>query len=184
MGMVARLLGKEAKLVDDRSISRLQAETRERTRRELISMAVWDTLKRHGLPAGFITADALPGFTPTRQRGVHIQLVYRDWQPGLLGYVVALEAAVKSRLGRLDPLSSSWITGVSWRFEPEDCSVWPQLPATGQACASSRSAGSLASPRPAVDLESLLQSGDASFRLSGRGQGATPTDFSPTLPMN
>jgi hypothetical protein len=68
----------------DRGTSRLQATTRERTRRELISMAVRDTLKKHELAAGCITVDALPGFTATKHRGMHIQLVFREWQPNLL----------------------------------------------------------------------------------------------------
>jgi hypothetical protein len=39
-------------------------------RRELISTAVWDTIRKHGLPVGCITADALPSYTSTRHRGI------------------------------------------------------------------------------------------------------------------
>jgi hypothetical protein len=183
MGLVARLLGTETR-DDERGMSRLQAATRERSRRELISTAVWDTLKKHGLPAGCVTVDALPGLTPTRHRGMHIQLIFRDWEPSQSSYVVALEAAVKSRLGRLDPLSPSWIIGMSWRFEPEDRTVWPRLPTPGQSSARTNAVRSLGCPAPTVDLRKLLQSGDVAFTFTARAQNASATEFSPTLPMN
>lgn len=183
MRLVARLLGRETKNDDERGISQLQATTRERTRRELISMAVRDTLKKHGLAAGCVTADALPSFTSAKHRGMHIQLVFRDWHPTLLSYVVALEAAVKERLHRLDPLSPAWITGLSWRFEPQDRSRWPQLPKLTPASASSASArGAPPVPGTAV-MQELLQSGDEAFRRAGRQLDAASPEFSPTLPM-
>ena len=183
MGLVARLLGRDTKAEQaDRRMSQLQAATRERTRRELISMAVRDTLKKHGLPAGCITADALTSATSTRQRGMHIQFVFRDWQPSLLSYVVALELAVRERLQRLDPLSGAWITGASWRFDPHDRKAWPQLPNPGPS-------GVAPAPRRANDparsagaLDKLLQAGDEAF-LGARARQAVGADFSPTLPM-
>jgi hypothetical protein len=175
MGLVARLLGQEPwDDHEEQRISRLQATTREQTRRELVSMAVRDTLKKHGLPPGCITADALPGVTPTRHRGVHIQLVFRDRQASLLAYVVALESAVKSRLQRLDPLAPAWVTGISWRFEPADRTVWPKLPAPAKP--EDRA-------QPAVALEALLEAGDEAFIPTHGGDAAAATAFSPTLPM-
>jgi hypothetical protein len=184
MGLVERLLGRQGKndADDERGISRLQAVTRERTRRELISMAVRDTLKKHGLAGGSITAEALPSVTATKHRCMHIQLVFRDWQPSLLAYVVALEAAVKERLHRLDPLSPSWITGVSWRFEPHDRTVWPQLPTLAPAGARVAPARHADAGRP-QSLEGLLRTGDEAFMATAHGQLAAPADFSPTLPM-
>ena len=184
MGIFARLLGGDTKVEKEiRTGSRLQEATRERTRCELISMAVRDTLKRHGLAAGCITADALPSTTSGKHRGMHIQMIFRDWQPNLLAYVVALESAVRSRLERLDPLSPAWITGVSWRFEPKDRTVCPQLPAAAGSLATAGAANSVR-VRPAAHqsiaaLEKLLQSGDRQFSAAGR----TQADFSPTLPM-
>jgi len=177
MGLVAILFGKAAKEPAENSPSRLAASTREQTRRELITMAVRDTLKKHGLAPGCITAEGIPGVTAGRQRGMQIQLVFRDWQPSLLSYVVALEAAVKSRLLRLDPLSPSWITGTSWRFEPRNPGSWPQLPAAGRGnpVADARTVQGSST----AALEKLLQSGDAAFG----GNLARSADFSPTLPM-
>lgn len=182
MGLVARLFGKTARNHPvEISVSRLAASTREQTRRELVTMAVRDTLKKHGLAPGCITAEGVPGITPNRQRGMQIQLVFRDWQPSLLSYVVALEKSVRSRLQRLDPLSSSWITGVCWRFEPSDPTRWPQLPTTpqGNSVTVAAAARTVRNGSATAALEKLLQSGDAAFG-GGAGRNA---DFSPTLPM-
>lgn len=182
MGFFSFRLGKEAKDADDRGMSRLQASTRDRTRRELISTAVWDTIRKHGLPAGCITADALPSYTSTRHRGIHIQLVYRNWRPDLLSYVLALEAAVKNSLERLDPFSSSWITGVSWRFEPEDSTDWPQLSVSRKTRSWSRiGAPSLDRRRDPVNLNGA---GAESARFPAYPQRAAASDFDPTVPMS
>ncbi|MBK6006610.1 hypothetical protein JJB11_10945 [Ramlibacter ginsenosidimutans] len=187
MGLIARLLGRKEKDDDrddaERGVSSLQAATRDRTRRELIAMALRDTLKKHGLVDGCITLDALPGFTSTRHRGMHIQLVFRDWQPSLLAYVVALESAVKGRLNRLDPLSPSWITGVSWRFEPRDRTVWPRLPVPGETSVSITAARHAGSLQSADTQKKLLKSGDDAFMPTAHGQLVAAPDFSPTLPM-
>jgi hypothetical protein len=179
MGFFSFLLGKEAKDADDRGMSRLQATTRDRTRRELISTAVWDTIRKHGLPVGCITADALPSYTSTRHRGIHLQLVYRNWRPDLLSYVVAVEAAVKNSLERLDPFSSSWITGVSWRFEPEDSTAWPELPVSRKT----RSRSGAPSPdRQQAPANPGLGAGHA--RFPAYTQRAAAPDFDPTVPMS
>jgi hypothetical protein len=183
MGLLARLLGKGTKDDRVRGITRLQAGTREQTRRELISMAVRDILKKHGLPKGSITADALPGFTPSAQRGIHVQLVFRDSRPNLLSYVVAMESAVRRRLQSLDPLSPSWISGVSWRVEPTDPALWPQLPMPGQSGAPRHPARTADRTRPAAVVQQLLQSRHAAFKAAARVPGGAAPEFSPTLPM-
>lgn len=78
MGLIERLFGKGLKASPDQGLSRLQAISREQTRRELMAMALRDTLKKHGLAAGSITPDALSGIVGGRQRGMHVQLVFKE----------------------------------------------------------------------------------------------------------
>lgn len=178
MGLVARLFGRTSTTPQDRGYSRLQTSSRDQTRRELIAMAVRDTLKKHGLGSARITADAVPGIAGNRHAGMHIQLVLRAWEPALLSYVVGLQEAVRQRLLRLDPLSPSWVAGVSWRFEPDDAGRWPQLPTAGKWNAVA-AAPAVPARRSTANLDKLLQSGDAAY-----GQrAAANSDFSPTLPM-
>lgn len=179
MGFIARLLGTQRREEDpERGMSRLEVITQEQTRRELIAMALRDTLKRHGLAPGCITVEGVTSVSPGRHRGMHIQLVFRDWQPSLLSYVVALEAAVRGRLERLDPLSPSWIAGVSWRFEPTDRTLWPRLPTPGLHAVRARTPREAARPGATAALHRPLQAGDGAFQAA-----VAATDFSPTQPM-
>lgn len=179
MGFLASLFVKTKKAPPEESgMTRLQIATREQTRRELITMALRDALKRHGLAHDCIAAKGLPCPTADGQRGMHIQLVWIEGQPALAAYVVAIESAVKAGLRRLDPLSPSWLSGFSWRFEPGDRTSWPQFPQPRP-----RTAAALASSvmvRKSTDaLENLLQGGDDAHRHRQTAHG----DFSPTLPM-
>lgn len=180
MGLIAHFFGKAPKVSQDEGLSRLQVATREQTRRELMAMALRDTLKKHGLAVGSITPDALSGVVGGRQRGMHVQLVFNDWEPRLLSYVVALERAFKARLRLLDPLSQSWLLGVTWRFDPADPMSWPQLPTVGARKLASAAHSVTVPSRTTAPLEALLQSRDAAFRE----KGAAHADFSPTLPMS
>lgn len=183
MNIFAHMLrpGRQGDHLDPDGLSRLQAATRERTRRELVTMAVRDTLKKHGLGATCLAADALPSTTASKQRGLHVQLVIRDWQPSLLSYVVAIEAAVKSRLERLDPLSATWVTGVSWRFEPQVRSEWPSLPVPGDPVAALQPP-SVDRARPAA-APPVLHGLDDAPTPARRARHAPANAFSPTLPM-
>ncbi|AEG92122.1 hypothetical protein [Ramlibacter tataouinensis] len=179
MGLLSRIFGEADKAAREGRTSRLADATREQTRKELIAMAVRDTLKKHGIPPTCITAEARPGMVAGRPRGVHLQLVFREWQPELLAYVVAIESTVRARLLRLDPLSQAWVTGVSWRFEPTDARQWPQLPAASQASPAPASAAKGASTSSKDTLEKLLGSGEGLFG----GRAGKREDFSPTVPM-
>jgi hypothetical protein len=141
-------------------------------------MALRDTLRKHDLPAGSITVETLPGVAAGRDGAMHVQLVFRHAQPKLLSYAIALEVAVRGRLARLDPLSPSWISGLSWRIDPDDRAQWPHLPVGGPVRGSAPRVPA-AARKPKASVEELLSPGDAAFRARGEGH----LEFSPTLPM-
>ncbi|MBC5783815.1 hypothetical protein H8N03_12740 [Ramlibacter sp. USB13] len=111
-------------LVDSRMDSRLVD-----ARRELLSVAVRETLRKHGFPQHWVQPETLSVVTRQRERGLQLRLVVREWQPPFLDYCVALQRAIRHRVLRLDPLSASWFTGVTWKFDPVDESLCPALPA-------------------------------------------------------
>jgi hypothetical protein len=102
--------------------------SRDDTRRQLLAMAVRDTLIKHGIPSHWISVEPVPAATSARVPGMHLRLVVREWNPDLLAYTVALQRAIQARLIRLDALSHSWIAGVSWKYEVVDDSTCPALP--------------------------------------------------------
>jgi hypothetical protein len=154
------------------------ATARDAARRELVAMAVRDTLRKHGIPADWINSEASPALTARKERGIQLRLVLRHWHPALPTCVVALQKSVVARLASLDPLCSDWLVGVVWKFEPADDSVCPTLPHPGywQPQPAQAEPGGAASARHA--LKRLLGRGDETFA------GRTNADaFSPTQPM-
>lgn len=136
------------------------------SRRELLLIAVRDVLRRHGIPQHWIAPEPQGVMTRQRERGMHLRLVLREWQPRLLACSVALQRAVRTRVLRLDPLSPAWFTGVSWRFDLVDESGCPDLPPPEEWQLAAESGAA------------LLQERDRAFR----GRGDAP-DFCPTQPM-
>ena len=164
--------------------STLGLDGRDATRRELVSMAVRDTLRRHGIPAEWIAAEASPVLTARKERGIHLRFVLRHWHPALPGCVVALQKNVCARLARLDPLSCEWLVGVSWKFEPADDRLCPALPEPAYWCAERPLPAELAERRRAAadsrdTLKRLLGRGDEAFA----GRAGTGNEFSATQPM-
>lgn len=179
MGLMVLLFGKAPKNSQLPKVSQLQSSTREQTQRQLLTMALRDTLKRNGLVADWLTVETIPGAISGRARGAHVQLVFREWDPNLLPYVVALEHAFRTTLRRLDPLSPSWMLGIAWRFEPRNPKTWPQLPRSGQnRVAQIARSVTVNTPSKNASLDALLHSGDAAFQHRGSG------DFTATLPMD
>ena len=137
---------------------------RQQTRRELLSMALRDTLKKNGIPQSWISVETQVALTNTRERGIHLRLVLHECQPGVVQYAIPLQRAVTARLHRLDPLSASWMTGVSWRFAVSDTSLPPELPPPSHWAAGS---GRSEAPRKSVSLP----------------RRQVVADFGPTQPM-
>lgn len=149
---------------------------REDTRRQLLTMAVRDTMLRHGIPAHWISAETVPTLIGNRVPGMHLRLVVREWNPELLAYTVALQRAIQARLIRLDALSSSWMAGVSWKYEVVDDSTCPALPPP-EHWARSRIPVMMPLPAPAAAVPPRRAE-----RPVPAG-AADPTDFRPTEPM-
>lgn len=184
MGIVSWLFG--SKQAQQKAAAQRSNEPgRDARRRELLRMAVRDTLHKNGIPAAWIGAEILASPTPGRERGVHLRLLVKHWEPKILECAVALQQGVKARVLCLDPLSSAWITGISWRFDIADETVCPDLPdpaywQTFAPAAVEVRADSTSLITPRAVLERLLGSSDRVFAANDAGDGG---DFTPTQPM-
>jgi len=186
MTLIDRLLGRKPVQSGVPSAPVPALTNRDAARRELVAMAVRDTLRKHGIPADWISGEASPALTARKERGIHLRLVLRHWHPALPSCVVALQKSVVARLARLDPLSCDWLVGVAWKFEPADDSLCPTLPEPGywqperpqREQTTAKAARAAADPRQT--LKGLLGRGDDAFasRASASADG-----FSPTQPM-
>lgn len=140
-------------------------------RRELLRVALRDTLNNHGIPPAWLGAETLVS-TSRAQRGIHWRLLIKRWEPQLLMHSVALQQSLIKRLMALDPKADSWLMGISWQFALPDESVCPPMPqrfgvATAQPATAAPSPRA-APPAPAgsakADLEQVFAARDAALR--------------------
>lgn len=180
MELIRRWFGKEEFRRSKSVASRGSDSQRDESRRELLGLAVRDALRKHGIPAQWITAETFSALTGSRVRGMHLRLVVREWQPKFLAYTVALQKAITARLLRLDPLSQGWMAGISWKFEVVDESLCPGLPAA-QYWDSLRETEPARPLGARALLDSLLGADKPAPQDAPAG---SKTDFRPTEPMH
>jgi hypothetical protein len=219
MGFLARLFGgSPSRAGDSRSHSQLATggskggvATQNATRRELLRIALGETLQRHGIPASWITAEVLSAISRAGATGIHWRLLVRHWDPQLMIHTVALQNRLMGRVQMLDPHAESWLMGISWQFALRDESACPDLPHPGSWTAEPRpargpsrlpvpeggSAGVIAGPVRVhtgmasdirADLEQLMAIRDADMRArqidraEGAGHEATQPMYMKTEP--
>jgi hypothetical protein len=213
MGMIDLLLGRKAAAAAKPRNSRPPATTQfdsqhtqggsnpQSVRKDLLRMALRDTLTRNGIPPTWLSADLLRTSSARKEAGLHVRFLVRHWEPRLLTHGLALEQDFAHRLQLLDPAARTWVTGFSWQFALEDASLCPPLPHpnTWTAPAPPSQPAALATepaplpsadviegptvlPSPAdvrADLERLMALRDADLR---RHAGAGDQAYAPTRP--
>lgn len=180
-----------------------QGSTSQSTvRKDLLRVALRETLARNGIPAGWVSAEMLRTNSTRREPGMHVRLQLRHWDPRLMLHGVGLEQDFMNRLLALDPQAQAWMTGFSWQFALEDASACPALPHPGSwtqppAAPASEPAPVAATTRPAgiiegpalmpkpmeevrADLERLLAVRDQDLKRNGDGGD----HFAPTRPAS
>ncbi|MBI5277290.1 MAG: hypothetical protein HY854_12600 [Burkholderiales bacterium] len=148
MGMFERLFGGRpgAKPVKAANSSQVHSELKsghsqsqahvghpptQHERRELLRVVLRDTLKRHGIPAEWITAEMATMTSRNGDRGLYWRLAIRHWDARLPVYCVSLQKALISKLHTFDPVAEEWLVGISWQFTLADDSGCPPLPHPG-----------------------------------------------------
>lgn len=181
MGFFSKVFGDEQ--IADASVAR----------RELLRVALRDTLHNHGIPPAWLGAETLVS-TSRGQRGIHWRLLVKRWEPQLLMHSVALQQSLIKRLMALDPRADSWLMGISWQFALPDESVCPPMPqrfgmATAQPATAASSPRAATPPQPRVpaggakaDLEQMFAARDEALRRQAEddpGAGFQRTEPAP-----
>lgn len=114
---------------------------------------------------------------------MHLRLLLRHWEPRLLVHTMAVERSIRSRIMLLDPLSSAWMAGISWKLEVAEDVPCAPLPDAGywQRVISNPPAP----PQEAQQPKSSLPTPRAVLErvFAGDGKARDRPDFSPTQPM-
>ena len=172
-------------------------------RKDLLRVALRETLTRNGIPPGWVSADMLRTNSPKRESGMHVRFLIQHWDPRVMLHGVALEEDFEQRLLTLDPQARTWLSGFSWQFALEDKAACPPLPHPGTWTAPPPSTfdtgpapvahvtrpagiieGPMLTPRPIdevrADLERLLALRDQDMKRHAEGGD----NFAPTRPAS
>lgn len=179
----ADALAAQSQLTANSQLSRNAAATTAGTRRELLRVVLRDTLKRHGIPQEWITADMLTATSRTRDSGIHWRLCIRHWDARLPAHCVALQNSLIGRVQMFDPMAEQWLMGLTWQFSLPDESACPQMPAAESWTRAPADAAPAEVAPPAdvkADLEKLMAAFDAQYEAMDAA--AKPGTYAQTQP--
>ena len=97
-------------------------------RRQLVQVLVRDSMRRHGIPAGWLDCQMLLVSSRSRGEGMYVRLVIKHWDIRLLTYAVAFERSLRIDITRFEPHAAQWLYGISWQMEVGDNCPYLQLP--------------------------------------------------------
>ncbi|TFY97037.1 hypothetical protein [Ramlibacter humi] len=92
-------------------------------KREILNMALKDTVVRHGVPPAWMVVELAPAPMLNGRPQWDARLVVREWSPRLMQYSVAFEKSFMHRISVIDATWRQWLKGCTWqmrvRGEPE-----------------------------------------------------------------
>jgi hypothetical protein len=160
------------------------ASTRQHThiQRELVRVVLKDTLRQHGVPAGWVGCDVLVAPKRVSDEDVVVHLVILKWNETLLRYAPALERQLLLDLDRFDPTVDHSRYLVSWRFAPDCGCPNMEMP---DAAFWLKAAHPVAPPEPVAILDrrrSKRTKRTEKFDLPNSSYDNLPQNFAPTEP--
>ena len=98
-------------------------------RRELLRLALRQSLSRNGIPVHWIGAEAVE--VPGPGNPLHVRLLVQHWDDRLPKLFLAFQEDFEQRLLAVEPLARTWLRGFSWQFQLVDRTPHPRLPEPG-----------------------------------------------------
>lgn len=204
MSLIQKLFGRKAgaappaapesdRFQDSDSTTTEQA-SRNAPRRELVLVVLRDTVRRHGIPQGWVECHILSTVTRKGTSGLHVQLVLRDAQDRLLQFVPAFQASFLAEIEKFDPKAREWLLSISWQFKkkgepaamPEPV-VWAgAADVAAAAVVALPVAASAAAAQEQPEEEDVMRDVEALFAIRDAALRGDPAqdhvDFQPTEP--
>lgn len=141
-------------------------------RRQLVQVLFRDSIRRHGIPAGWMDCQMLVVSSRSRGEGMYVRLVIKHWDVRLLTYAYAFQKSLMQDIRRFEPHATQWLYGISWQLEVGDSCPHQELPP--------RSAWELHPHHAAAfgdvksDLERMFAVRDSDMLLRGAEAAAHP----------
>jgi hypothetical protein len=86
--------------------------------RELVRVVLKDTLRMHGIPAGWIGCEVTVMSRRSQSEDMFVHLIINKWHEALLRHAPALQQQLIEGLNRFEPNVDHSKYIVSWRFSP------------------------------------------------------------------
>jgi hypothetical protein len=172
---------------------------REASRRELVKLVLRESMRRHAVPSDWIEGRMLPVVTSKRKTGVHVQLIVKQGQASLLGYIPAFQSSLMAEIEKYDPRAWDWLLSISWQLAGITSSSGGQMPGaadwnvrqpeTSAAVSGSTDAEQAQAAQDALDaeeadvaedLKALFAIRDAVLKTPGEDE---PSRFEATRPV-
>ena len=96
--------------------------------RELVRVVLKDTLRLHGIPAGWIACEVTVMSRRARTEDLFVHLTIVNWNENLLRFAPALQQQLIEGLNRFEPNVDHSKYIVSWRFAPNCGCPFIRLP--------------------------------------------------------
>jgi hypothetical protein len=133
MGILQRLMGRAAP--QQKSASKPAAPAAGTSsvppatslRRELLRLALRQSLKQNGIPPQWVTAEALE-VGGRAGAGIHVRLILQHWDQRLMACTMAFQDDFERRLLTIEPLARNWLRGFSWQFQLPPGTAYAPLP--------------------------------------------------------
>src|SRR6476659_1019751 len=140
-----------------------ESAERETSRRELVKLVLRESMRRHAVPSDWIECRMLPVVTSKRKSGVHAQLIVKQGQASLLGYIPAFQSSLMAEVEKYDARAWDWLLSISWQFAGITSSTGGQMPGaadwnvhapeTGAALSGSTTAEQAQAAQDALDAD-------------------------------
>lgn len=166
--------------------SRRPSASRTALHRELVSVALRDTMIRHGIPSAWMSADMHSAFNTKGEPQCHVRLLLKHWDARLMEHAVAFEKSFAGRISLLDSNQHAWLRSISWQFSlPADHPLPQMPPANSWRGASTVAQQPAPTAAPAVVKHSQLESLRA-LLAHGDSMHESPdaADFQNTMPFD
>src|SRR5690349_16834285 len=110
-------------------------------RRELLRLALRQSLTKNGIPTSWIVSQAVDVPGRDGPSGVHVRLLLQHWGPRLLPYTLSFQHDMEQRLLAVEPQAHDWLRGFSWQYADgggellpmPDPAIWAEAPAATEA---------------------------------------------------
>jgi hypothetical protein len=102
-----------------------RANSANAARRELVQVALRDTMRKHAIPADWIDCRMLSVVTRQRRAGMHVQFIVRKSQTQLLASVHEFQRSFWHGIEQFDPRARDWLFSIAWQFDGADDAASP-----------------------------------------------------------